>query len=168
MISYVLSCFPMFSGVFWCSQLFYDVFSWLVTFMDNHPSVRCITNPSARILWGSLYVVGNLGQDQDHPWVISFFSTRYHIHTIWGFFLNTIRYPYHIRASKKTFFLRNFRQIFRIFGEFLEFSALLLLRTLVPGFSEFSGNFLNFRRIFGTFGEFSAKKNKINHNFSVS
>ena len=54
-----------------------------------------------------------------------------------------------MRASKKTFFLRNFRQIFRSFGEFLEFSALLLLlllRTLVHGFSEFSGNFLNFRR----------------------
>ena len=56
---------------------------------------------------------------------------------------------YDIRASKKTFFSRNFRQIFRIFGDFLEFSALLLLRTLVHGFSEFSGNFLNFRRIFG-------------------
>ena len=123
MISYVLSCFPMFSAVFWCSQLFYDVFSWLVTFMDNHPSVRCITNPSARILWGSLYVVGNLGQDQDHPWVISFFSTRYHIDTIWGFFLNTIRYPYHIRASKKTFFFRNFLQIFSKFSDFLEFLA---------------------------------------------
>ena len=67
-----------------------------------------------------------------------------------GFFLDTIRYRYNISASKKTFFLRNFRQIFRIFGEFLEFSALLLLllRTLVHGFSEFSGNFLNFRRIF--------------------
>ena len=59
-------------------------------------------------------------------------------------------------ASKKTFFLRNFRQIFRVFrnfGDFLEFSALLLLlllmRTLVHGFLEFSGNFLNFQRIFG-------------------
>ena len=54
--------------------------------------------------------------------------------------------------------LRNFRQIFRIFGEFLEFSALLLmlllLRTLVYGFSEFSGNF---QRIFG---KFSSKKDK--------
>ena len=63
-----------------------------------------------------------------------------------------------MRASKKTFFEEfsaNFRQIFRIFGDFLEFSALLLLlRTLVHGFSEFSGNF---RRIFG---EFSAKKDK--------
>ena len=59
-------------------------------------------------------------------------------------------------ASKKTLFLRNFRQFFRIFSkflEFLEFSALLLLllllRTLVHGFSEFSGNFLNFQRSFG-------------------
>jgi len=45
-----------------------------------------------------------------------------------------------MRASKKTFFLRNFRRIFRIFGEF----------------SEFSANFQNFRRIFGEFSEFSA------------
>ena len=71
-------------------------------------------------------------------WVaISFFSIRYDIDTIWGFFsrYDTIRYD--MRASKKTFFLRNFR---RIFGEF----------------SEFSANFLNFRRIFGEFSEFSA------------
>ena len=45
-----------------------------------------------------------------------------------------------MRASKKTFFLRNFWRIFRIFGEF----------------SEFSANFQNFRRIFGEFSEFSA------------
>ena len=56
-------------------------------------------------------------------------------------------------------FSANFRQIFRIFGEFLEFSALLLLlTTLVHGFSEFSGNFQNFRRIFGIFGEKKTKK----------
>ena len=58
---------------------------------------------------------------------------------------------YDIRASKKTFFLRNFRQIFRIFGifgEFLEFSALLLLRTLVHGFSEFFGEFSEFSENF--------------------
>ena len=65
-----------------------------------------------------------------------------------------IRYRYDIRASKKTFFLRNFRRIFIIFGDFLEFSALLLLLlgTLVHGFSkfsEFSEKFRNFWRIFG-------------------
>merc|ERR1711928_293244 len=59
-------------------------------------------------------------------------------------------------------FSANFRRIFRIFGEFLEFSALLLLlTTLVHGFSEFSGNFQNFRRIFGIFGE----KRQKNHWF---
>jgi len=46
-----------------------------------------------------------------------------------------------MRASKKTFFLRNFR---RIFGEF----------------SEFSANFRRIFRIFGDFLEFSAKKDK--------
>ena len=54
-------------------------------------------------------------------------------------FFDSIRYRYDIRASEKTFFLRNFRRIFRNFGEF----------------SEFSENFLNFWRIFGIFGEFS-------------
>ena len=61
----VLSCFPMFSAVFRCSQLFCDIFSWVITFMDNHTSVRCITNPCTRILLSSLYEVGNLWQDQD-------------------------------------------------------------------------------------------------------
>ena len=65
LFSDVLSSFPMFSAVFRCSQLFYDVFSWAITFMDNHPSLRCITTPFAHILWSSLYVVGNLWQDQD-------------------------------------------------------------------------------------------------------
>ena len=65
LFSYVLSRFPMFSAVFRCSQLFYDVFSWVITFLNNHPSVRCITHPCARILWSSLFVVGNLWQDQD-------------------------------------------------------------------------------------------------------
>ena len=55
---------------------------------------------------------------------------------------DTIRYD--MRASKKTFFLRNFRRIFRIFGEF----------------SEFSANFRRIFRIFGEFLEFSAKKDK--------
>ena len=55
-----------------------------------------------------------------------------------------------MRASKKTFFLRNFQQFFRIFGDCLEFSVLLLLllllRTLVHGFSEFSEFSENFWR----------------------
>ena len=55
----------MFSAVFRCSQLFCDIFSWVITFMDNHTSVRCITNPCTRILLSSLYEVGNLWQDQD-------------------------------------------------------------------------------------------------------
>ena len=65
MFSDVLSCFPMFSAVFRCSQLFCDIFSWVITFMDNHTSVRCITNPCTRMLLSSLYEVGNLWQDQD-------------------------------------------------------------------------------------------------------
>ena len=43
------------------------------------------------------------------------FSTRYDIDTILGFFLDTIRYRYNIRASEKTFFLRNFQKFRRIF-----------------------------------------------------
>ena len=74
-----------------------------------------------------------------------------------GFFLDTIRYEGLKEDLLFEEFLanfQNFRRIFRIFGEFLEFSALLLLlTTLVHGFSEFSGNFQNFRRIFGIFGE---------------
>ena len=53
----------------------------------------------------------------------------FRLHTILirylAFFLNTIRYRYDISASKKTFFLRNFRRIFgifEIFGERSEFS----------------------------------------------
>ena len=68
MILDVFRCSQLFSYVlsfFGCSQLFYDVFSWAITFMDNHPSVRCITTPCAHILWSSLYVVGNLWQDKD-------------------------------------------------------------------------------------------------------
>merc|ERR1712214_111225 len=60
----LMRCFPMFSAVFRCSQLFCDIFSWVITFMDNHTSVRCITNPCTRILLSSLYEVGNLWQDQ--------------------------------------------------------------------------------------------------------
>ena len=77
-----------------------------------------------------------------HPVAISFFrldtiSIRYE-----GFFLDTIRYDTISGPHKKTFFLMNFRRIFRIFGEFSEISANFL-------------NFRNFRRIFGISGEFS-------------
>ena len=66
-------------------------------------------------------------------------------------FFDSIRYRYDMRVffsirydtisgpHKKTFFLMNFRRIFRIFGEF----------------SGISANFLNIRRIFGISGEFS-------------
>ena len=90
---------------------------------------------------------------QYHPWAISFFSTRYDIDTILGFFLDTIRYRYNIRALEKTFFLRNFRRIFWIFREFSEFSENFLNFRRIFGisreFSGFSENFRNFRRIFG-------------------
>ena len=63
------------------------------------PAPMCVTSDSTKV--------------HDHPVAISFFSTRYDIDTIWGFFsrYDTIRYD--MRASKKTFFLRNFRRIFR-------------------------------------------------------
>ena len=66
------------------------------------------------------HIILLLGMRHIHWVAISFFSIRYDIDTIWGFFsrYDTIRYD--MRASKKTFFLRNFR---RIFGELLEFSA---------------------------------------------
>ena len=51
----------MILGVFRCSQLFSDVFSWVVTFIESLP-VQCITTPCALILWSSLYEVW---QDQD-------------------------------------------------------------------------------------------------------
>ena len=44
-----------------CSQLFLDVFSWVLTFIESLP-VQCITTPCAHILWSSLYEVW---QDQD-------------------------------------------------------------------------------------------------------
>jgi len=73
------------------------------------------------------------------------------------FDLDTIRYEGFKKDLLFKEFSAKFWQIFRIFGEFLEFSALLLLlRTLVHGFSEFSGNFLNFQRIFD-------KKRQKNH-----
>ena len=49
----------MILDVFRCSQPFSDVFSWVVTLMDNQ------TTPCADIFWSSLYVVTNLWQDQD-------------------------------------------------------------------------------------------------------
>ena len=54
----------MILDVFRCSQLFSDVFIWVVTFIESLP-VQCITTPRAHILWSSLYVVGNIWQDQD-------------------------------------------------------------------------------------------------------
>ena len=81
---------------------------------------------------------------------ISFYSTRYDIDTIWGFFLDTIRYDTISGPHKKTFFLMNFRRIFRIFGEFSEISANFLnFRRISGEFSEFPENFRIFRRIFG-------------------
>ena len=56
MISDDFRCFSMFLAV-------YDVFSWVLTFIESL-LVRCITTPCAHILWSSLYVVGNLWQDQ--------------------------------------------------------------------------------------------------------
>ena len=53
--------YQMILGVFRCSQLFSDVFSWVVTFIESLP-VQCITTPCAHILWSSLYEVW---QDQD-------------------------------------------------------------------------------------------------------
>ena len=81
-----------------------------------------------------------------------FFSIRY----------DTIRYEGLKEDLLFEEFSANFQRNFRIFGEFLEFSALLLLlTTLVHGFSEFSGNFQNFRRIFGIFGEKKTKKSLV-------
>ena len=54
----------MILDVFRCSQLFSDVFSWVVTFIESLP-VQCITTPCAHILWSSLYDVWNFRQDQD-------------------------------------------------------------------------------------------------------
>ena len=51
----------MILDVFQCSQLFSDVFSWVVTFLESL-AVQCITTPCALILWSSLYEVW---QDQD-------------------------------------------------------------------------------------------------------
>ena len=65
-----------------------------------------------------------------------------------AFLFDTIQYQYNIFTSKKTFFLRNFRQFFRIFCKFLEFSA-------------YFRNFLNFRNVQRIFGE----KDQINHWF---
>ena len=99
------------------------------------------------------------GKDGSTPERYAFFrldtiSIRY-----LAFLFDTMRYRYDIVASEKTFFLRNFRRIFRNFGEFSEFSENFL-------------NFRNFRRIFGEFsdfrrifGEFSAEKHK---NTSIS
>ena len=53
--------YQMILDVFQCSQLFSDVFSWVVTFIESLP-VQCITTPCAHILWSSLYEVW---QDQD-------------------------------------------------------------------------------------------------------
>ena len=53
--------YRMVLDVFRCSQLFSDVFSWVVTFIESLP-VQCITTPCAHILWSSLYEVW---QDQD-------------------------------------------------------------------------------------------------------
>ena len=84
-------------------------------------------------------------------------------------FFDSIRYRYDIRvffsirydirASEKTFFLRNFRRIFRNFGEFSEFSENFLNFWRIFWIS---GEFSDFRRIFGICGEFSAEKHKIN------
>ena len=58
-----------------------------------------------------------------------------------------------MRASKKTFFLRNFWRIFRIFGEFsANFQNFRRIFRIFGEFSEFSANFWNFWRIFGIFG----------------
>jgi len=71
---------------------------------------------------------------------------RYDIRVFFSIVYDTIRYEGFKKDLLLKEFSANFRQIFRIFGDFFEFSdLLLLLRTLVHGFSEFSGNF---RRIF--------------------
>ena len=53
--------YQIMSDVFRCSQLFSNVFSWVLTFIESLP-VQCITTPCAHILWSSLYEVW---QDQD-------------------------------------------------------------------------------------------------------
>ena len=80
------------------------------------------------------------------------FSTRYDIDTILGFFSRYDMIQYDMRASKKTFFLRNFWQIFRIFGIFC-------VDVVVEDFGSWVF------RIFGEFSEFSTKKDKKNHWF---
>ena len=88
-----------------------------------------------------------------------FYSIRYRYDMRVFSRYDTIRYD--MRASKKTFFLRNFR---RIFGEFSEFLANFwnfrrccsCWRLWFMGFLNFWGIF----RIFGEFLEFSAKKDK--------
>ena len=101
----------------------------------------------------------------EHWVAISFFSIRYDIDTIWGFFSRYDTIWYDMRASKKTFFLRNFWRIFRIFGEFsANFQNFRRIFRNFCEFSEFSENFRNFRRIFGIsreFSDFSAEKDKI-------
>ena len=83
---------------------------------------------------------------QYHPWAISFFSTRYDIDTILGFFLDTIRYE----GFKKDLLFKefsanfqNFRQIFGIFGVVVvvveDFGSWVF--RIFGEFSEFSENF---------------------------
>ena len=118
--------------------------AWLVT---TCPKLAKEVNALVRIPPSSLFELSPMWQRNStlllvacsvHPWAISFFSTRYDIDMILGFFLDTIRYRYDIRASKKTFFLRNFRQIFGIFG--------VVVVVVVEDFGSW---------VFGIFGEFS-------------
>ena len=67
----------------------------------------------------------------DHPWAISFFSTQHDMR-----FFFSLRYD--IRASKKTFFLRNFQRIIGIFGVV----AVVMLRTLGSWVFRIFGEFL--------------------------
>ena len=45
----------MILDVFQCSQLFYDVFSWVGTFMDNHP--MCAQNAPQNVRTGGGYAL---------------------------------------------------------------------------------------------------------------
>ena len=45
----------MILDVFQCSQLFYDVFSWVGTFMDNHP--MCAQNAPQNVRIGDGYAL---------------------------------------------------------------------------------------------------------------
>ena len=94
---------------------------------------------------------------------ISFFSTRYDIDTILGFFsrYDTIRYEGFKKDLLFKEFSANFRQIFRIFGKFSEFLANFWNFRRCCCWGLWFMGFRNFRGIFWIYGKKRQKKSLV-------